>query len=82
MGIQRARSRKRDALASTSSLPAATPHLQLAAVAAHPIPVPTISATPSTQALPQPLTKQEEAAADLVTKDVSDKANKVRLEKI
>ena len=83
IGIRRARSRKRDATASVSLLPAAATHLQPAAVAARPEPVPSVSPIPTTnQAPPRIPTKQEEAMEEMISRDIINTANKARLEVI
>ena len=77
----RSSSGRRGARNSISSTAAPAVHLQPAAVpTVSTAPAPTISAAWTTQAVPELSPEQEQAAADLVTKEVIDKTNKVRLE--
>ena len=78
--MRRSVSRQREARASTSSQAALTTHLQPAAVTIRPTPVPALSPIPTlTQACPHLPTKQEEAVAEMATKNVIDGQNEVRL---
>ena len=71
--MRRSVSRQREARASTSAQAVPTTHLQPATETVRPDPVPAISPIPtSTQAHPHLTTKQEEAVAEMVTKNVID----------